>query len=140
MFHIDAFTGLFSPYIHFSDLCLRKSLKLFWNVLYTTVRCISNTSFWCTYGIYVLVIPYFPKSLMIRSLVPRSFTYHELKYEPRTSVTSGISTNLYEVVSLVPKRPFFSGCIIPICRICYILNSKKRIHNQSRWWSFVRFF
>jgi hypothetical protein len=56
-----------------------------------------------------LVVPYFQKSLMIRSLVPRSFMYRELEYEPSTSVTSGISTVLYEVVSLVPKRYFFFG-------------------------------
>lgn len=48
---------------------------------------------------------------MIRSLVPRSFTYRELKYEPSTSVTSGISSNLYEVVSLVPKTHFFRGVL-----------------------------
>ena len=34
--------------------------------------------------------------------------YRELKYEPSTSVTSGISTNLFEVFSLVPKGQFFS--------------------------------
>jgi hypothetical protein len=97
---------------------------------------IYNTSLWCIYGIcfwfyrifldvsrvYVfgftifslmylwymfLVLPYFPKSLMIRSLVPHSFKYRELKYETSTSVSSGISSNLYEVVSLVPKRQFF---------------------------------
>lgn len=78
-------------------------------MLYTTVHCISNTPVWYIYGIYVFGYTVFSKITNDPFISARSFTYRELKYEPRTSVTSGINTNLYEVVSLVPKRQFFFG-------------------------------
>jgi hypothetical protein len=70
-FHIDAYTGLFIPHIHYTDLCfVVVNIILKYLIQHFTVYLIIH--YFDVPMVYsFLVIPRFPKSMMIRSLVLR---------------------------------------------------------------------